>query len=89
MSGLPTRIGEHQLSRDDAMTEYMFLGLRLSDGVDLLAFKDEFGTPLESVYGSATADLVRLGLLIQNENVLTLSLRGMLLSNQIFARFMQ
>ena len=89
MSGLPTRIGEHQLSRDDAMTEYMFLGLRLSDGVDLLAFKDEFGTPLESVYGSATADLVRLGLLIQNENVLTLSLRGMLLSNQVFTRFMQ
>ncbi len=87
-SGQLTRVGEFQLTQDDAMSEFMFLGLRLSEGVNLRTFEREFGRPLQSVYGSATADLVRLGLLIQNENNLTLTLRGMLLSNRVFARFM-
>lgn len=87
-SGQLTRVGEFQLTQDDAMSEFMFLGLRLSEGVNLRTFEREFGRPLQSVYGSAPADLVRLGLLIQNENNLTLTLRGMLLSNRVFARFM-
>ena len=88
MSGQPERIGESRLTQGDAMAEYMFLGLRLSEGVSLRAFEREFGRSLESVYGSIAADLVGLGLLIQNENMLTLTLRGMLLSNQVFARFL-
>lgn len=87
-SGQPARVDEHRLTRGDAMAEYMFLGLRLSDGVSLPAFEREFGRSLESVYGSATADLIRLGLLILNESVLILTRRGMLLSNQVFSRFL-
>jgi oxygen-independent coproporphyrinogen III oxidase len=87
-SGQLARVDEHRLTQDDAMGEYMFLGLRLSEGVSLCAFEHEFGRSLESVYGSATVDLVRLGLLVQNEGVLTLTLRGMLLSNQVFSRFL-
>lgn len=87
-SGRMVRVGEHQLTQDDAMAEYMFLGLRLSDGVRLHDFEREFGRSLESVYGSATNDLVRLGLLIQDEGVCTLTRRGMLLSNQVFGRFL-
>ena len=86
-SGELTRVGELRLTQGDAMAEYMFLGLRLAEGVSLRAFEHEFGTALESVYGAETADLARLGLLIQNEDVLTLTRRGMLLSNQVFARF--
>lgn len=88
-SGHLERVGEFRLSPGDAMAEYMFLGLRLAEGVNLDAFEQEFGRPLESVYGSATADLVGLGLLSRNDNILTLTLRGMLLSNQVFARFLQ
>jgi len=88
-SGHLERVGEFKLSPGDAMAEYMFLGLRLSEGVSLDAFEQEFGRPLESVYGSATADLVGLGLLSRNNNILTLTLRGMLLSNQVFAKFLQ
>ena len=87
MSGRLVRIDEHVLTQGDAMSEHIFLGLRLSEGVSLHAFELEFGRPLESVYGSATSDLIRLGLLVQKDGVLTLSLRGMLLSNQVFARF--
>lgn len=87
MSGQPVRINESLLTRDDAMAEYMFLGLRLSEGVSLTAFEREFGRSLQSVYGSTAADLADLGLLIQHEDALTLTLRGMLLSNQVFNRF--
>ncbi len=88
-SGQLVRIDEHQLTEGDAMAEYLFLGLRLAEGVHLSAFEREFGRSLESVYGSVAADLVRLGLLMKNGGLLTLTRRGMLLSNQVFARFIQ
>jgi oxygen-independent coproporphyrinogen-3 oxidase len=87
-SGELLRVGEFHLTQGDAMAEYMYLGLRLAEGVNVRAFEHEFGRSLESVYGSTAADLARLGLLIQNEDVLTLTRRGMLLSNQFFARFL-
>lgn len=87
-SGQLTRVEEHTLTQSDAMAEYMFLGLRLSEGVSLGAFEHEFGRSLDSAYGPITADLIRHGLIIQNDDVLTLTLRGMLLSNQIFSRFL-
>lgn len=86
--GKLARIGEHRLTEDDAMAEYMFLGLRLADGVTLHDFEQEFGRSFESVYGPVVADLARLGLLIKNKDILTLTQRGMLLSNQVFARFL-
>ena len=88
ISGQLERIGEQRLIQSEAMSEYMFLGLRLSEGVCTRAFEREFGTSLESVYGSVAADLVRLGLLTQSGSLLTLTRRGMLLSNQVFSRFL-
>ena len=87
-SGGLKRIGMQQLTREDAMAEFMYLGLRLSDGVDLDMFEREFGCSWVAVYGAAVADLVRLGLLRQNLRYLQLTRRGMLLSNQVFARFL-
>jgi oxygen-independent coproporphyrinogen-3 oxidase len=79
---------ESALTQRDAMAEYMFLGLRLSDGVNATAFKDEFGQSPESVYGTKIDRLVELGLLVKNNSNLTLTLRGMLLSNQVFTSFL-
>ena len=88
MSGRLTRSNEQRLTQDEAMSEYMFLGLRLADGVSGPAFEREFGRALESAYGSAPADLVRLGLLVQSGESFALTQRGMLLSNQVFGRFL-
>ncbi|MHB8122692.1 MAG: radical SAM family heme chaperone HemW [Desulfuromonadaceae bacterium] len=87
-SGTLAQVDEHKLTLDDAMAEYLFLGLRLSDGVDLRAFECEFGCALESAYGLVAADLERLGLVVQKNGVLALTLKGMLLSNQVFTRFL-
>lgn len=88
MSGMLRRIDEQCLTQEEAMAEYMFLGLRLSEGVNLSAFEGKFGLALESVYGPIIDDLIRLGLLLYNESKLILTLRGMLLSNRVFARFL-
>ncbi|MDD2583214.1 MAG: radical SAM family heme chaperone HemW [Desulfuromonadaceae bacterium] len=87
-SGHLTQAGTCQLTQAEAIAEYMFLGLRLAEGEDLHAFEREFGRSLESVYGSTAADLVKFGFLIQNERGLALTNRGMLLSNQVFEKFL-
>jgi len=87
-AGQLQRSGEQRLTQDDAMAEYLFLGLRLAEGVSMQAFEFEFGRSLESVYGTTAADLIRFGLLVQNGSVLALTRRGMLLSNQVFSRLL-
>lgn len=86
-TGTLVRIDEHQLTRKEAMAEYLFLGLRLTDGVSRSAFEHEFGASVESAYDSEIADLVNFGLLIDTGSWLALSRRGRLLSNQVFNRF--
>lgn len=87
LSGHLARIGEFELSPSEAMAEYIYLGLRLSEGVNRHSFELEFGRSFESVYGAVTTDLVKFGLLNQNDAVITLTRRGMLISNQVFSRF--
>jgi oxygen-independent coproporphyrinogen-3 oxidase len=82
------RLESRHLSRDQAIEEYMFLGLRMADGVYLDEFEREFGCPCRSFYGRTIDDLVRLELLLCNKTNLRLTRRGMLLSNQVFARFL-
>lgn len=87
LSGHPERLGEFELPLSEAMAEYMYLGLRLSDGVNRHSFELEFGRSFESVYGAVMSDLVKFGLLNQNDAAITLTRRGMLISNQVFSRF--
>lgn len=84
---LPRR-DRNQLNREDAMAEYMFLGLRLADGISADEFEQEFGTPLQTVFGKVIESLFKTGLLEQVQGSLRLSRRGLLLSNQVFARFL-
>jgi oxygen-independent coproporphyrinogen-3 oxidase len=88
LSGQPLLIGEQSLTEREAMAEYMFLGLRLADGVSRSAFEQEFGRSLDSVYGTAATELAKLELIVQTDELLALTRRGMLLSNQVFNRFL-
>ena len=84
---LPRR-DEHLLTREDAMAEFMFLGLRLAEGVAHESFEREFDSTLHTVYGAVIDELIRIGLLQQEQSVLRLTRRGLQLSNQVFARFL-
>lgn len=78
---------EHRLTTEEAMGEYIFLGLRLAEGIKLSLFEREFGRSFFESYGAITDKLVQAGLLRQKDDVLHLTRRGMLLSNQVFNRF--
>jgi len=87
-AGRLPRLDSQCLTRNEAMEEYMFLGLRLADGVALKEFEREFGCPCRSVYGTVIDELVSLELLMTDKSRLRLTRRGMLLSNQVFNRFL-
>lgn len=55
--------GTHTLSAREKMEEFMFLGLRLTRGVEAVCFSRRFGKPLASVYKDACARLMGEGLL--------------------------
>jgi oxygen-independent coproporphyrinogen III oxidase len=76
------------LSRTDAMAEFMFLGLRMADGVEFSVFEREFEVSFESIYGKVLGELIPTGLLNVDAGRVSLTRRGMLLSNQVFARFL-
>ena len=82
------RIDISDLSREDAMAEYMFLGLRMADGIIFKSFEKEFGIQLKDVYGQALDVLKFQQLLTADTAAVRLTRRGMLLSNQVFRHFL-
>jgi oxygen-independent coproporphyrinogen-3 oxidase len=87
-SGTLPRTDMMTLAREDAMAEFLFLGLRMSDGVRFRSFADEFGVGLTEVFAQEIATLLEQGLLTENPSGLCLTRRGMLLSNQVFQKFL-
>jgi len=75
------------LTREEALSEFLFLGLRMSDGINPDRFADIFGERPELLFEKELRQLQQAGLLIVEKNRICLSRRGMLLSNQVFARF--
>jgi putative oxygen-independent coproporphyrinogen III oxidase len=75
------------LSAERQLEEAMFLGLRLIEGVDWQRLASRFGTgPVETAKGKVRS-LVEAGLLEERGSALWLTRRGMLLSNEVFQRF--
>ena len=73
---LQIRTDMEELSKEDEMSEYMFLGLRKTKGIDITDFKEEFGTDIKDIFGEAIEDNIARGLLIHDGNCLYLSKRG-------------
>lgn len=88
LAGQLKRVEEQRLTERDALSEHLFLGLRLAAGVSFSGFEHKFGRSLASVYGTVIADCDKLGLIHQSETSISLTRRGMLLSNQVFSRFL-
>lgn len=71
----------------DAASEFVFLGLRLNEGVSLLEYAEIFGEELNERYGRDIERLVEDGLVELENDTLRLTNRGMLFSNDVFAAF--
>lgn len=77
------------MSLEDALAEFMFLGLRMLDGVTFGDFRREFGMEMKERFGKELDELTGLGLLAMDKEGVRLTRRGMLLSNQVFTRFLE
>lgn len=77
----------HRLERDEALQETIFLGLRMTDGIRLERFAELFGERLEQRFSAQISQLQQAGLLTCSPETIALTKQGMLLSNQVFVRF--
>lgn len=86
--GLPPAEEPISLDRRDAMAEFMFLGLRLLEGIELAGFHEEFGMTVHGAYGTEVDYLTSSGLLELTGDRLRLTRAGLFLANQVFQRFL-
>jgi oxygen-independent coproporphyrinogen-3 oxidase len=68
--------------------EALFAGLRMAEGVDLLALRGRYGVTLPGPDDSPIAELCAAGLLVRSGGRLWLTRRGRLLSNEVFERLL-
>ncbi|MCM1569780.1 MAG: radical SAM family heme chaperone HemW [Roseburia sp.] len=81
--------GERQtLCVQEQMEETMFLGLRLMQGISLEAFEESFGCKLETVYREPLERNIRDGLLHLEGGRVSLTQRGIDVSNYVMAQFL-
>ncbi|MEF9997647.1 MAG: radical SAM family heme chaperone HemW [Lachnospiraceae bacterium] len=81
------------LSIKSQMEEYMFLGLRMIQGVSESMFQYLFQSSMETVYGIQLETLTKKGLLVREERngqkMVRLTKRGIDVSNYVLSEFLQ
>jgi oxygen-independent coproporphyrinogen-3 oxidase len=78
-----------ELGVKEEMEEAWFLGLRLRAGVAWQDLAAEFGGDRLEKFLPVVGELCRLELLTKEEGVVRLTRRGLLFSNDVFARFLE
>jgi oxygen-independent coproporphyrinogen III oxidase len=73
--------------RIDAASEFLFLGLRLTDGVCLAEYHKRFGVDVTEKYADEIVRLKDAGLIDLRDDQLRLTRKGMLFSNEVFEVF--
>ena len=85
----PGRIRQEDriLTKEQCMEEFMFLGLRMINGVSRDEFKNEFGYTIEDIYGDIVKAHELDGTLILSGDRCRLTERGLDVSNIVMADF--
>ncbi len=76
-----------ELSLQEQMEEFMFLGLRCKKGIAQKAFENCFQRDIKEVYGNVLDKWISMGLLCSQEGTIFLSEKGLDVSNYILADF--
>ncbi|MDR2167315.1 MAG: radical SAM family heme chaperone HemW [Clostridiales bacterium] len=78
-----------ELSPQAQMSEFVMLGLRLTSGISIADFQTRFGQNIFDIFGQTLNKFLAEGLLQQNTNKITLTEKGIDLSNMIFSEFLE
>ena len=89
-SDLPEKIHRdvETLTRADQMEEFMFLGLRMMEGVSETEFQRQFGCAMDSIYGRILEKYRNEGFLQKRQEFWSLTEKGIHVSNYILADFL-
>lgn len=79
---------QEELTESDQMAEFMFLGLRMTEGVSEQKFLEAFGKNIDQIYGEALDRLTSQKLLCRRMGRIYLSNRGLDLANYVMAEFL-
>jgi oxygen-independent coproporphyrinogen-3 oxidase len=85
--GQSTAVGRRTLSTDERLTDTLFLGLRLSEGIDLRAVERRYAVDVWARWGRDLAPYLETELLAREGHWLRLTRQGMLLANEIMQVF--
>lgn len=88
--GMSTNLHEQAdvISRSAQIEEYMFLGLRMTEGITRADFRQTFGVEIEAVYAGILPKLAEEGLICMEAGVIRLTKRGTDISNYVLAQFL-
>jgi oxygen-independent coproporphyrinogen-3 oxidase len=75
------------VSSNSALQETCFLGLRLTEGLNLRSVVAQFGEDARAVLDPTIAECIELGLMEQEREIVRLTPKGRLLSNEVFEKF--
>jgi oxygen-independent coproporphyrinogen-3 oxidase len=78
---------EQFIDREESMSEYMILGLRLTAGVSDRNFKRRYGESMFERFCSNIKKVETRGLIEQKEDTIRLTKKGLDLANQVFVEF--
>lgn len=90
-SGNPQKIRKDAsvLTGKEQQEEFMFLGLRMTEGISETEFQSCFGIPLSDIYGEILNKYKNMGLLEKENGFWRFTRRGIHVSNWILADFLQ
>lgn len=86
-SGRSPETGAETVEGERALSETLFLSLRLTEGLDLDRLAASRGEPLPEAYAAAIDEFCARGWMERRGSHLRLTVPGMLLSNEIFQEF--
>lgn len=87
-AGADTRLDLRTLDRTEQLEEALFMGLRLTEGLDLVRMHRHHGIDIWARYGQDLTSYVTAGLLVHEPGRrLALTRNGMLLANEVMAVF--
>ncbi|GEQ21040.1 coproporphyrinogen III oxidase [Clostridium butyricum] len=77
----------HVNNINDDMEEFMFMGLRMIEGINLKIFKKRFGKDVFDIYDEVIKNNIKKGILVVDSEKLYLSEKGIELSNYVMSDF--
>ena len=82
-----TEIIENINNLNDNMEEFMFMGLRMIEGIEKLEFERRFKKNIYSIYNSQINNNIKKGLLLDKDERIKLTPLGIEFSNEVMCEF--